>query len=571
MKSIKLNIKNLSDSVYVLNKQKQYSYAFRKLWNNYNEINNKEYFKYLQKRFSLTDIEVRSLISEVKTKFEQTLTNKSKTEIEIINIENKIKDLKSEIRENKTKFSNKDLTRKLFKFNIKLRNLNKSLSNDIVFGGRKLLSEITHLSNDKTNNEKIILNKKEEYQHKRLLMAYFIGEANQNGNRFFDFDFKNKIIIYKPNRKIKIRIEISDYNSYKKELLLLQEMIGDKSIAVTVQLSAEYVTIIFDDKKLYGYALDEKTRRIEINKIKSEHIDKEKIKILIKRVYSKFYKSLEEKQLHNKLDYRYLSFDTNPDHIGISILDKINNNGDFKIVKTFDFDLSDNNKSLSKQLNKEQRNHLNNKRRHGITHVWKSIFELFTYYRCGYLVMEELNLKNKDLNNKTANRKINNVWYRELSNQLIDKYCNKLGIIKIEINPVYSSFIGNLNYDFIDPINAAIEIGRRGINKYIKNKFYPPIDVDHIISTMSKLNSNLDLNELRDVLFLKNTGSWSELYKLVGKMGLRYRIKLEDIDIDFSLENKLLHSNIKKYCFDSQELAVSEELNNNYLKIHNYA
>ena len=43
------------------------------------------------------------------------------------------------------------------------------------------------------------------------------------------------------------------------------------------------------------------------------------------------------------------------------------------------------------------------------------------------------------------------------------------------INPVYSSFIGNIQYNYVDAVNASIEIGRRGLFKYIKGTFYPHI------------------------------------------------------------------------------------------------
>ena len=356
MLSIKLKIKSVSNVDYVKNKQQQYSYAFRKLWSNINKIKDDNYLNGLKFKFDLTDIEIRSLISDVKTKFEQTTTEKKNKEIEILEIENKINFLKS------LKKSNK-LTRKIFKSKNKLTELNKNLSNDIVFGGRKLLSEISYLSNDKINNEIVLNQKKEEYKNNRVLMTYFLGEANQIGNRFFKFDFQNKKITYKPNRKTKINIEFHNYNSYKKELLLLQKMIDTKSIAITIQLSTEFIILMFDNEKLNGFALDEIERRKEINKIKQEHSNKEKISKLIKDVYNKFYKEQKDRKLSNKLEYRYLSIDTNPDYIGLAVLDKTNDEQGFKIIKTFNYDLSQSNKKLPRNYNKAQRTHYNNKRK----------------------------------------------------------------------------------------------------------------------------------------------------------------------------------------------------------------
>ena len=539
MKTFNLKIKEISDIDYVINKQHNYSYAFRKLWKNIDRINNIEYFKYLKHNFNLTDIELRSLINEVQTKYKQTLTNKKKVELDILDIEKQILILKSKKR-------TKKVTRKIFKLNQKLSHKNKCLSQDIVFGNRKLLSEISFLNNDKLNNKNKILEKKEQYINNRTLPIYVLGEANEKGNRFFKFDFINHKIIYKPNKNIKINIELYNYKNYNNELCKLQELINNKEVAITVQLSKDYVSIIFDDEKLNGYNLNLIERRKEVEKIKEEHIDNDTKTELIKAVYNKYHEELKQKKLNNKLSYRYLSIDTNPDYIGCSILDKIEDNN-IKIVHTFCYDLTSNNLKLPKELTNKDRLHYNNKRKHGISHIWKDIFETFKYYNCGYLVLEDLNLKNKDLENKKANRKINNLWYRGLSDQLINKYCNLLGIIKIEINPIYTSFIGNLQYNYIDPVNAAIEIGRRGIFKYIKNNgFYPPINIDTIMDTMSKRNP------LRDVLFLKDhNNNWRDIFMEVKTSGLRYRATIEDVSNDnFIVVNKLLHSNIKKHCFN---------------------
>jgi hypothetical protein len=537
MKTLKLKIKEISDVNYIFDKQHNYSYCFRKLWKNIDKIDDIEYFKYLKHNFNLNNIELRSLISEVQTKYKQILTVKKKIEQDILDIGKQISYLKSKKKTEK-------ITRQIFKLNKLLQYKNKTLSHDIVFGSKKLLSEISYLNNNKLVNKDKILIKKNEFINNRLLPVYFLGEANTRGNRFFKFDLTNNIILYKPNRKIKINIEFFNYKNYNKELSKLQELINNKEIAITIQLSKDYIWLMFDDEKFNGYSLNEKERRKEVDIIKKDHIDNETKTELIKKIYNKYYEKLRQKKLNNKLSYRYLSIDTNPDYIGCSIIDKLNDNN-IKIVHTFCYNLTNNNLKLPRTLSNIDRTHFNNKRRHGISHIWKDIFETFKYYNCSYLVLEDLNINNKDLDNKVSNRKVNNIWYRTFSDQLINKYCNKLGIIKIEINPVYTSFIGNLNYNYIDPVNAAIEIGRRGITKYIKNSFYPPINIDTIMNTMSRLNMS------RDVSFLKDHNKyWKDIFMEVKTSGLRYRATIEDISNDnFIVVNKLLHSNIKKYCF----------------------
>jgi hypothetical protein len=183
MLTIKLNIKETSNSDYIANKQQQYSFAFRKAWKNVDKIKNNTFLDLLKTKFNLTDIEVRSLVADVKTKFEQTQTNKLDLEETIIDTQNEIITLEKEIDNfknerdknviNKSKDSLNFFRRKLFKLNKKLKHQNQSLPNDIVFGGRKLLSEISFLNNNKEENENLINKKKSEFSNNRILSTYF--------------------------------------------------------------------------------------------------------------------------------------------------------------------------------------------------------------------------------------------------------------------------------------------------------------------------------------------------------------------------------------------------------------
>lgn len=523
MISIKFDIKSTSDNDYINNKCKQYSYAYRKMYRNFNMLNNDDFRNQIKIKYNLNETEYRSIKSEIETKVSQTKTNKSNLENEIICLENDIKILRNKL--NRTKKE----TRVLFKLDRKLKRKNKSLSNDIVFGSRMLLKEITHLHNKIRNNIndndlKLKLETKlAEYRTKRILPIYVLGEANQSSNRFFSFDFKNNIIIYKPNKNTKIRIEICNQRNKEKILLRLQELIDSKQIPITVYLSNKSISISYNDKIINDYELNIKERNIDVEKIKNLVIDKELRTELIKKVYSDHYKELENRKLLNKKQNRCMGIDLNPDHIGISILDR--NGNDFKIIHTRCFDFTYLGVKLPKEASQKQRTKKNNKKKYVICNVWKEIFNIFKYYNCGYLAIEQLNLKSKDLGSREANRKINNIWHRTLTMQLIDKYCNNYGISIREVIPVYSSLIGNLYFNYIDPVNASIEIARRGLFKYDKGKLYLPIDYDTIMNTMSRIN-NIDL---RDVSFLKGIESWKEIYKLLKESGLRYRACLDDV------------------------------------------
>jgi hypothetical protein len=55
---------------------------------------------------------------------------------------------------------------------------------------------------------------------------------------------------------------------------------------------------------------------------------------------------------------------------------------------------------------------------------------------------------------KYSNRKNKNLWKREIFINNLEKRSSINGQKLFKVNPVYSSFIGNLQWDFDDPVNA---------------------------------------------------------------------------------------------------------------------
>ena len=527
MLELKIHITTIEDDEYIISLQKRYSYVKKHLYKHFHTINSNELESYVMTKFNMNTVEARSLINEVSTLFKRNQTQKNKLALRLLEIDELLKELNS--KENKTKKDRRDLNN-LYK---KKNKLNKSLCSDVVFGSKNILQKISHLSN--TNDTTKLNNYKEQYKENRLDNIYILGEANLYGNRFFNFDLVNNTIYYKPYCGKKIKIVFSDKR--KKILNRLQELIDSKSIAITVKLSTKYIHLIFDDSIVSGYKLDEKNRRKEVQDINKNHIDKDTKTTLIKDVYKKYYKELEIKMLKDKKSNRYLSVDSNPNYLGFAILDKEEN--DFKIIKTFYYD-------LSKLNNKKEKN--TNKRIHGISHIWKDVFQTINYYKVAYLITEKLEFSIEEIKqNKEFNRQTKNIWYRTLSENLINKYCTRQGIQRIEINAVYSSTIGNLLYNYVDCINASIEIGRRGMFKYIRQTFYPDINKTDF-HTMSKLN------KLRDVEVLKDCNNWKELHNTIKTSGLRYRKSLKDLNLiniskNYIKSSKHKHSNVNKIIF----------------------
>ncbi len=525
MLTIKLDIET-NNNQFILDKQQNYSFAFRKLFKNYNLISDKLFLNNLKLKYNLQDYELNCLKIDVKTKYEQFKTSKEQLEDKIVSISNDIKVL-----ENKESLTKKE-KRNIFKLKNKLRYSDKQLSKGLVFGGLNNLQKLSFLNNNKEKNSNDILKIKNIYQEQRILPLNYIGSLNDsNSNRYFNFDFINKQIIYKPNSKTKIELTYKSKKNIDKILLRLHELKDNKVLPISVKLTTKYIYITFDEEKLFNFGFNEKDYKNDLEKLDKDNPNYLTLK---KELTFKWFKEQEERMFKDKNINRYCSIDLNPEHIGCSILEK--NNEGFKILDKFNYDLID----LSKKEIKTD------KRKHEISNIYKSLFKVCEHYGCSHFVMEDLNFKSKNINEgtKEGNRKIKNIWNINYQKNLINKYCKIKGLKLIEVNPCYSSFIGNIKYNYFDSINASIEIGRRGLNKYDKGaNFYPKIGTDDL-GTMS----NLIKKSNGDVLKLNSINSWVGLYRLAKDTESRYRRTLCETSHNvFSKDNK--KSLVKLYTF----------------------
>lgn len=530
MKTIKFDIKfdNEDDEKFVLKKQNYFSYAFRKMYKHDDKLNDLSFLIKLSKRYNMSAYEINCLKIDVKTKISQYKTNKEK-------ISSDIKSIKKEISllTKKEKLTKKEI-RTLFKLNKKLIYKNLNLSKDITFGGKNLLKQISFFNNDKINNKEIIKQKTDEYHENRILPVSYFGSLNDtNSNRYFNFDFENDIIVYKPIAIKKINISYKVSKKYKTDLLKLQKIKDLKQQSISVFMTTKFLCITFDDSKINNYDFNKK---LYIDKIK-DITDKD----IQKQIYKEQYIELSDFKLIGKKSNRYASIDLNPEYIGVSILDKFDDNN-FKLIDSFCYNLTDLiGKSGLASVHKDSK-YLTNKRKYEIGVIYTDLFRKLIHYNVGYFVMEDLNFKSKNINDlpKEFNRKTKNVWNLNFQKNLINKHCNQTGIQLIEINPVYTSFIGNILYHNFDPISASIEIGRRGMIKFIKgNKLYPEL-TDTILDTVVER-----FKSFPDVQGIKDCKSWIKLYEIMKKAGIRYRWQLKDINYSCSSKfNKKCNWNI---------------------------
>ena len=565
MLSLKLPIIHNSDASFVEDKMKQHGYAFREVLKRLDESSNQGFEDEIKDKFNLTDIEYRSVKSNAETFFKQCETNRKKL---LKRIETKQEELDELLKKRNDK---KELTKKekysVHKLQTLLPRLRSSLNNKPVFGGRKNLQHLTHLHNQ---YNKLLINlsssvdeidilhleseltglfdritkQKEKYVNQRLRSFFIIGEKNYKGNRFFDFSKLNEgLLVYKPKYGTKVNLTVSVPKNKKWLIDKLVELTQTKSIPLSVYISNKSVSISYDDEKLYGWKLDETEKKQQIKEIKQKYNNKEVQTTLIKGVCHKHHLKERELKLANKIEGRCISIDMNPSYIGVSILERDFENEDIergkhavKVIHKFCYDLSFFTKKLPKEATKEERLYHKNKQQYEIKEMTIQLFNIANHYKCSSFVMEDLDFKeDKEVNKKgkEANRQTKVVWNRGLLEEMITKLTNQYGIELIKVQPSYSSFIGNMMYNYFDPINSAIEIGRRGLYKFIKNcTGYPLISESTLNTVVRVLEENKkDVSNVNDINM-----TWTSLFNLGKKC--RWRGSLSRVTKRRSMSTK---------------------------------
>jgi hypothetical protein len=439
--------------------QRMYSTTYRKVYNNIEKISDKEYIEKLKSEEHLLKLEMlKSIEKEVKSDIKKYETQQKQIREAIKHYNEEITDLFNKPESKKRNRKIKIIKRKIYLLDKKSAKNLKQIGKKPVFGSKRLAREMTYNKNMfiKTGDEKfeIAFNKKKElWREQRLRNFFSVGNSRDNGNVFFDFDFNNNKIIFKPNVRTKIDIKINPTKSQKKELKQLQPLIDLKEIPVTVYLSYNKISITYSSERLNNFDFKENDYKNEIKPIKSKEGRS--------KLWVEYKKEQEQRKMFGKLPDVYCGIDLNPEYIGVAIRNKK------KILYTKDYE-------LTKILENTKDNNTETIR-YNLAHIYKDIFKMCIHFKVSHFTTEELNFKHDETQPKSFKRKTKNLWCREFQKELIEKYTVRLGIIHIEINPAYSSFVGNMMYECFDPVAASLEIARRGMlyKKVLIESWYP--------------------------------------------------------------------------------------------------
>lgn len=362
----------------------------------------------------------------------------------------------------------------------------KHKNKHIIFGGKYLLKQYM---------KKLIT--KEEYSKLKLLPINIQGEAKQKGNRLFNFDLVNSKLKLKLSKKNHYEIEFYKPNKNQfKELSKIQELVDNKQLTLTVSLNNEYIWLVFDESLLQ---LNEKFQNFKSNRV--------------------------------------LGLDLNPNYIGLSILE-FNKNDEFKVIHKQVFDLSALNITSKKSSEDKSSKYLTNKRKFELIQACYEINKLMNYWKCSKLCIEDLNIKQSQTKNKTFNRLCNNIWNRNLVANKLKMLSVIYGYELTEVNPVYSSFIGNLLYgseNTPDMIASSVEIARRGFKKHSKGWFYPIFNVDNLNEQWKQTLSGIE--------------DWKSAFNQIKKSKLKYRFQLVEFIQNAVFSKNYKQKKIKLYRF----------------------
>ena len=313
---------------------------------------------------------------------------------------------------------------------------------------------------------------KDEFKSGRLLGVYSQGETLRCGNRKFKLDIVNNQIIYKFSKTKHMCLKLPIlHKNYLYELISLEEQVNQKLSNFSIELKLDKICITFDDSKIYC----------------SNYVGNSNIVGAI---------------------------DMNPNYIGFSISKWIGNKR--KILLEEQYDLSYYTRNLHKSTIDAKSKQQNNKQIYELKEIAKDIINKCKQFNVGKFGIEDLNFKiGNQGKGKSFNRLTKNKWKREALVSALKKQCLLNKIDFIEVNPVYSSFIGNVLNEAPDPIAASLEIARRAMFKYIKGQFYP-----ELIKVESLFNQ---WKESASWVY----SSWRELFDIAKTAGVKYRRSLD--------------------------------------------
>jgi hypothetical protein len=545
METIKCKIVNISDFDRLKFYLDNWTYAFHRVFKDFatygaKHVTDKGYRDKIKEKYGIGSKQFESMIIAVKMRIEQanTIIKKLKENYEVRKekYDESVEELlelqkitnpgKKEIKKiNDLSISNHKKKKTLEMLSTQIKSREDNIYN-IVFGGKANLRKISYLNNllnltkekswydiavdvlmkkqpSRILNNKDIENKiiflknelgklpeiKNNFKKQRNIPYYCVGSVSANDcNPHFNINFDEKNVIFKPNGKESIKI---DFSSNDKDLKLLNIAKENRQLPITITLTDDFIFFSFNSFELY-HKISRVNKKDYVN-TKSQ-ADKD-----INDVYSKRSKKY------------YAAIDLNPLSIGFSIIKKINK--EFVVVKALEFSFENiKDKKNKKGVIKNE-----------VEKVYQKIFEICKYYNVRYFTVEkslkDLSTKGSIHKNKKINKLLAQDWHKDKQLFLCRKWCDILGIEFKEVYSSYSSTMGNIKYNFVDPINASLEMNfRRAFGKVKEHTLFKNNDLDLVKNFLCENDVAWD-----DKLKIEN---WYDFHMFMKKnKNIKYRKK----------------------------------------------
>jgi hypothetical protein len=161
---------------------------------------------------------------------------------------------------------------------------------------------------------------------------------------------------------------------------------------------------------------------------------------------------------------RVLALDLNPNRIGAAVLER---EGEAcKPLSWSIYDYPELNRRLRKASDHPDSIHQRDKRVYELSCIAREVTNLAVHFRCSAVITEHLNIQSQDHGKgRSFNRAVNNQWTRKGFVLPLVRRLEAASLRHIEVNPAYSSKLGNLLWGWPllipDPACAAVELGRR--------------------------------------------------------------------------------------------------------------
>jgi hypothetical protein len=323
---------------------------------------------------------------------------------------------------------------------------------NIVFGGKSTLRRLANKLIDK-----------ETWQRRRLHPLVSIGDKNYGGNRHFRLSADGltcRLSVYKKP----ITLHLATLRG-KWQTILSQvaQAAAAKQLNVTFKLDDHKLHVTFDPKRLPA------------------HPEARKPLALKKR--------------------RVLGIDTNPNWIGVSVIEVSPDGSDD--VKVLDWRLIDLRKINDTDYDKAK---------YEVSKLSDAIVALARHWRVSVIAQEELTMRGRDHGLGAAQNRLRNTkWQR---NFLQANVARKAALAGMEVHFVwaaYSSTIGNIRHDLPDAVAASAEIARRGYFYKQRDRSFPSFDVSGLLKLWKQ---EVDLNGVED---------WKALHGKLKQANVRVR------------------------------------------------